>query len=168
MPLTAIPPCPAPSLQRRYSVLLSSSFGAWRTHLLQEVAAKMRQLSALLHWERRVLSSAMAGWHLHVLNRAYKAEVSLAAQRHYVACLYTRAFQVRLQRSAVGLLPVAACSGTHHGTALLRLHPELPRQVRASAALACATFILHAARLCLWHSLQVMCLAQRTACQLVI
>jgi hypothetical protein len=91
-PLAAIPR----SLQRRYSVLLATSFGAWRAHLLQEVADKMKQLSSLLHWERHVLSSAMLGWHAHVLKRAHKAEVSLAAQRHYVACLYTRALQVGL------------------------------------------------------------------------
>jgi hypothetical protein len=75
-------------------VLLAAGFGAWRAHLLGEVAAKMKALSALLHWERRLLAGALAGWHAGAALARGRATLELLAVRHYVAGLYLKGMQV--------------------------------------------------------------------------
>jgi hypothetical protein len=82
------------SLQRRYTTLLAVSFSTWRAHLLGEVAGKMKQLSALLHWERRLLAGALAGWRAGVAEARGRVGLELLAARHYVASMYLRALQV--------------------------------------------------------------------------
>jgi hypothetical protein len=66
-------------------VLLAAGFGAWRAHLLGEVAAKMKALSALLHWKRRLLAGALAGWHAGAALARGRATLELLAVRGELA-----------------------------------------------------------------------------------
>ena len=52
--------CLASSEQQRLQV----AFGKWREYLTARVAKRMKQLTALLHWEHSLLRTALRQWML--------------------------------------------------------------------------------------------------------
>lgn len=49
-------------LQQRTQRQLQALFAAWRSHLLARVAKRMKQLSALMHWEQGLQRKALLVW----------------------------------------------------------------------------------------------------------